>query len=140
MSHVLEDGPYFHGTTADLGPGDLLLAGRRSNYRPEVVMKHVYFTALVDVAGLAAELAAELARGSFAPRVHVVDPTGPYENDPNVTDKKFPGNPTRSYRTSAPLRVVDEVMEWTRLTPEALQAWRERLAALLSLDGSEILN
>ena len=140
MQRVLDDGPFFHGTLADLRPGELLTAGRPSNYRPEIVMNHVYFTALVDGAGLAAEIAAELAHGSPAPRVYRVEPTGPFENDPNVTDKKFPGNPTRSYRSRAPLRVVGEVTDWTRLTPEALQAWRERLTALLVTERAEIIN
>ncbi|MGN8049936.1 NAD(+)--rifampin ADP-ribosyltransferase [Curtobacterium sp. 22159] len=136
MSDALDDGPFFHGTKADLQVGDLLTAGFRSNYRPEVVMKHVYFTALRDGAGLAAELAA----GDGRPRVYAVEPTGPYEDDPNVTDKKFPGNPTRSYRSAAPLRITGEVTDWTRLTPEALQAWRDRLAALRDDERGEIIN
>jgi hypothetical protein len=140
MQHVLDDGPFFHGTVADLRPGELLSPGRPSNYRPEIVMNHVYFTALVDGAGLAAEIAAELAHGDPAPRVYCVEPTGEFENDPNVTDKKFPGNPTRSYRSRAPLRVLSEVTDWTRLTPEALQAWRERLKVLLSSEGGAIIN
>ena len=127
MSDVLDEGPFFHGTKADLRVGDHLTAGFRSNYRPEVVMNHIYFTALRDGAGLAAELAA----GDTEPRVYQVKPTGPFENDPNVTDKKFPGNPTRSYRTSEPLVIVAEVTDWTRLTPEALQEWRDRLAVIL---------
>ena len=136
MSAALDDGPFFHGTKADLHDGDLLTAGFRSNYRPEIVMNHIYFTALRDGAGLAAELAA----GDGAPRVYVVEPTGPFENDPNVTDKKFPGNPTRSYRSSAPVRIVGEVTDWTRQTPEALQAWRERLAGLRAEERGEIIN
>src|SRR3954471_23818640 len=123
MSDVLDEGPFFHGTKADLRVGDLLTAGFRSNYRPEVVMNHIYFTALRDGAGLAAELAA----GEGAPRVYVVEPTGAFENDPNVTDKKFPGNPTRSFRSREPLRIVGELSDWTRQTPEALQVWRDRL-------------
>ena len=132
----LDPGPFFHGTKADLRPGDLLTAGYRSNYRPEVVMNHIYFTALRDGAGLAAELAA----GDAAPRVYLVEPTGAFENDPNVTDKKFPGNPTRSYRSREPLRVVSEVEDWVRLSPEALRDWRERLAAIASDERGEILN
>ena len=135
MSEVLDEGPFFHGTRADLRVGDLLSAGFRSNYRAEVVMNHIYFTALRDGAGLAAELAA----GDAAPRVYAVEPTGDFENDPNVTDKKFPGNPTRSYRSRSPLRIVDEVTDWTRLTPAALQAWRDRLAAIRA-DSGEIIN
>ena len=140
MNDVLDDGPFFHGTIVDLRVGDALTAGHPSNYRPEVVMNHVYFTALPDGAGLAAELAAELAGGGAEPRVYEVEPTGPFENDPNVTDKKFPGNPTRSYRTGAPLRVVGQVVEWTRLTPEALQLWRERLVAVPAHERGEIIN
>ena len=136
MSDVTDEGPFFHGTKADLQPGDLLTAGFRSNYRPEVVMNHIYFTALRDGAGLAAELAA----GNGAPRVYLVEPTGAFEDDPNVTDKKFPGNPTRSYRSADPLRVVAEVDDWTRLTPEALQDWRDRLAVLAADERGEIIN
>jgi hypothetical protein len=136
VSDVLDAGPFFHGTKADLQTGDLLAAGFRSNYRPEVVMNHIYFTALVGGAGLAAELAA----GEGAPRVYEVEPTGDYENDPNVTDKKFPGNPTRSYRSTLPLRVVGEVDDWPRLSPEALQEWRDRLAVLLADERGEIIN
>eukprot|EP01136_Pigoraptor_vietnamica_P037618 Opistho-1_new@105838 len=140
MTDVLDTGPFFHGTVADLRVGDYLTAGYPSNYRSAVVMNHIYFTATVDGAGLAAEIASELTGGGLVPRVYAVEPTGRFENDPNVTDKKFPGNPTRSYRSSAPLRIVDEVTQWTRLTPEALQSWRERLAALLADERSEIIN
>jgi rifampin ADP-ribosylating transferase len=140
VSTPLDDGPFFHGTIADLRVGDLLMAGRRSNYRPEIVMNHVYFTARIEGAGLAAEIAAELVPGAAVPRVYAVEPTGPFENDPNVTDKKFPGNPTRSYRSTAPLRIVDEITGWTRLTSDELQMWRERLSALLSDERAEIIN
>jgi rifampin ADP-ribosylating transferase len=103
-------------------------------------MNHVYFTALKDGAGLAAELAVLLGPDGSEPHVYVVAPTGPFEDDPNVTDKKFPGNPTRSYRSTEPLRVIGEVTDWTRLTPEALQAWRDRLAAILEDERGEIIN
>ena len=136
MTGVLDEGPFFHGTKADVGVGDLLTAGFRSNYRPEVVMNHVYFTALVAGAGLAAELAA----GEAEPRVYEVEPVGEFENDPNVTDKKFPGNPTRSYRSSEPVRVVREVLDWPRLAPEELQGWRDRLATILADERGEIIN
>ena len=136
MSDVLDDGPFFHGTKADLRPGDLLSAGFRSNYRPEVVMNHVSFTSIVDGAGLAAELAA----GDGAPRVLIVEPTGAVEDEPNVTEKYLPGNRTRSFRSSEPLRVVGEVADWPRLTPEALQAWRDRLAAIVADERGEIFN
>lgn len=119
-----DEGLFFHGTAAALVVGELLTPGFRSNYRPEVVMNHVYFTALVDGAGMAAEIAA--LRGG-APHVYEVEPVGEFVDDPNVTDKKFPGNPTRSYRSDAPVRVVRELTEWTRLTPEVLEQWRVRL-------------
>jgi hypothetical protein len=136
MNPALDPGPFFHGTKADLRPGDLLRAGFRSNYRPEVVMNHIYFTALPDGAGLAAELAA----GDRTPHVYEVEPTGTFENDPNVTDKKFPGNPTRSYRSNAPLTILREVTDWTRQSPEALREWKERLAALRTHERGEIIN
>lgn len=132
----MDGGPFYHGTKADLSVGDLLTPGFRSNYRPEVVMNHIYFTALRDGAGLAAEL----APGDGEPRVYVVEPMGPFEDDPNVTDKKFPGNPTRSYRSRDPLRIVGEVTDWIRLTPEALQAWRDRLAAIPVEERGEIID
>jgi hypothetical protein len=123
-SSSLDGGPFYHGTRADLQVGDLLSAGFKSNYRSEVTMNHIYFTALVNGAGLAAELAKGVGRA----RVYIVEPTGEFENDPNVTDKKFPGNPTRSYRSQEPLKIVGEVTDWVRLTPEELQNWRTRLA------------
>ena len=119
-----DKGPFYHGTKADLQVGDLLTAGGRSNYDPKVIMNHIYFTALVNGAGLAAAL----AKGEGRERVYIVEPTGSFENDPNVTDKKFPGNPTRSYRTQAPLKIVGEVTDWVRQTPEELQKWQEKLA------------
>ncbi len=119
-----DKGPFYHGTRADLLVGDLLTAGRGSNYKAEVIMNHIYFTALANGAGLAAAL----AKGEGPERVYIVEPTGSFENDPNVTDKKFPGNPTRSYRTQAPLKIVGEVTDWVRQTPEQLQKWREKLA------------
>ena len=119
-----DKGPFYHGTKADLQVGDLLTAGGKSNYKPELIMNHIYFTALVNGAGLAAAL----AKGDGRERVYIVEPTGSFENDPNVTDKKFPGNPTRSYRTRAPLKIVGEITDWGRQTPEELQKWREKLA------------
>jgi len=102
-------------------------------------MNHVYFTALKDGAGLAAEIAAMLGPEGSEPHVYVVAPTGLFEDDPNVTDKKFPGNPTRSYRTREPLVVMEEIDDWSRQTPEALQMWRARLAALEE-SNAEIIN
>jgi len=131
-----ENGPFYHGTKADLQVGDLLTPGYRSNYKPEVIMNHVYFTALANGAGLAAAL----APGDGRERVYIVEPNGSFENDPNVTDKKFPGNPTRSYRSRAPLKIVGEVTDWVRQTPEELQKWREKLAIIKADSRAEIIN
>src|SRR4029453_11068244 len=109
----------------DLRVGDLLKPRGSSNYKPELIMNHIYFTALVNGAGLAAAL----AKGDGRERVYIVAPIGSFENDPNVTDKKFPGNPTRSDRSQAPLRIVGEVTDWVRQTPEELKKWREKLAS-----------
>lgn len=117
-------GPFYHGTRADLKVGDLLTAGNTSNYKSDLVMNHIYFTALINGAGLAAAL----AKGDRRERVYIVEPTGDFENDPNVTDKKFPGNPTRSYRTESPLKIVGEATDWIKQTPEEIQKWREKLA------------
>lgn len=119
-----DPGPYFHGTRAALGIGDQLTAGHRSNYDAGLVMNHVYFTAKLEGVGLAAALAS----GDGPERVLVVEPTGPFEDDPNVTNKRFPGNPTRSYRSAAPLRITAELSEWTRPADGVVQAWRARLA------------
>lgn len=119
-----DKGPFYHGTRADLKIGDLLKAGNISNYKSEFVMNHIYFTALINGAGLAAAL----AKGEGPERVYVVEPMGSFEDDPNVTNKKFPGNPTRSYRTGSPLRIVGESTDWKRLAPEEIQKWRDRLA------------
>ena len=118
-----DPGPFFHGTKADLAVGDLLTAGFSSNYRAEVVMNHIYFTALPKGAGLAAEI----ARAEGTPRVYVVEPTGPFENDPNVTDKKFPGNPTRSYRSRHPLKIIGELSTWELYDPEFIEQLRRRI-------------
>ncbi|MCB9045161.1 MAG: NAD(+)--rifampin ADP-ribosyltransferase [Chitinophagales bacterium] len=122
-SQPTDEGPFYHGTKADLQVGDMLTAGRRSNYQSEIMMNHIYFTALHGGAGLAAAL----AKGEGRERVYIVEPTGEFENDPNVTNKKFPGNPTRSYRTDAPLKIVGEVTDWQQQVPDELQKWRKRL-------------
>ena len=119
-----DDGPFYHGTRADIQTGELLTPGILSNYESGLVMNHIYFTAMANGAGLAAAL----AKGEGRERVYVVEPTGEYEHDPNVTDKKFPGNPTRSYRSAAPLRIIGEVTEWNKQTPEQVQQWQSRLA------------
>lgn len=118
-----DKGPFYHGTKADLQIEDWLTAGGNSNYQSELKMNHIYFTALSHGAGLAAAL----AKGDGAERVYIVEPTGNFENDPNVTDKKFPGNPTRSYRSEMPLKIIGEITEWSRPTPEDLQKFRKKL-------------
>lgn len=120
-----DDGPFYHGTRADLRVGDFLTPGNRSNYQEDIIMNHIYFTAIANGAGLAAAL----AKGDGPQRVYIVEPTGSFENDPNVTDKKFPGNLTRSYRTHTALKILGEITDWTKQTNEHLQEWREKLAA-----------
>ncbi|QEC53720.1 rifampin ADP-ribosylating transferase [Anseongella ginsenosidimutans] len=119
-----DKGPFFHGTKADLQVGDLLTAGGKSNYKTELIMNHIYFTALLNGAGLAASL----AKGDGPERVYIVEPTGSFENDPNVTNKKFPGNLTRSYRSPEPLKIVGEITDWIKQTPEDIRKWQEKLA------------
>jgi rifampin ADP-ribosylating transferase len=123
---VDESGRLFHGTKADLSVGDLLEPGRRANYGEGRTANHVYVTATLDAATWGAELAVGAGRG----RIYVVEPMGALEDDPNVTDRKYPGNPTRSYRTREPVRIVGEVLDWVGHSPEKLQAMRERLDEL----------
>lgn len=117
-------GPFYHGTKADLKVRDLLTAGGNSNYQSELKMNHIYFTALINGAGLAAAL----AKGKGRERVYIVEPTGNFENDPNVTDKKFPGNLTRSYRSREPLKIIGEVTDWIKQTPEQIEKWHKKLS------------
>ena len=130
-----DPGPFFHGTKADLQPGDLLVAGRSSNFGSGQQANFVYLTATMD----AATWGAELAQGERPGRIYEVEPTGPYEDDPNVTNKRFPGNPTRSYRTRDPLLVVREVLGWEGHSPEQLQEMREHIAKMDAL-GVEAIN
>ncbi len=123
---VHESGKLLHGTKADLAVGDLIVAGHGSNFEAGRTMNHVYVTATSD----AAAWGAELARGEGRGRIYVVEPLGALEDDPNVTDKKFPGNPTRSYRSREPVKVVDEIVDWVGHSPEQLQAMRDGLADL----------
>ncbi len=127
-----DEGPFYHGTKADLQVGDLLTAGGNSNYKPELKMNHIYFTANANGAGLAAAL----AKGEGRERVYIIEPTGEFENDPNVTDKKFPGNLTRSYRSQEPLRIIGEETEWAKLTTTERRKWHENLAK----NKGEIIN
>jgi len=131
---VYEEGVYLHGTKAELTVGDLLVPGRESNFETGRVMNYVYFTATLDAAVWGAELASGEGRG----RIYIVEPTGEFEDDPNLTDKKFPGNPTHSFRTREPLRVVGELVDWVGHSPEKLQAMRASLDALQRKGAAEI--
>ena len=126
---VDDPGPFFHGTRADLRPGDLLTPGWRSNYGSRRQAQHIYVTATRE----GAPLAAEFAHGEGPPRVYRVEPLGTIEDDPNVTDKRFPGNPTRSYRTTEPVRIVEEVMGLQPASPEVIRRLRERMTELAEL-------
>jgi len=119
-------GALLHGTKADLAVGDLLVPGRPSNFEQGRIMNHVYVTATLD----AATWGAELAAGEGPGRIYIVEPTGTLEDDPNVTDKKFPGNPTRSYRTREPVKVVGELLDWAGHSHDQLQAMRDGLTNL----------
>jgi rifampin ADP-ribosylating transferase len=123
---VYQKGVFLHGTKADLALGEVLTPGRESNFEAGRVMNYVYFTETLDAATWGAELSAGAGRG----RIYVVEPMGAFEDDPNVTDKRFPGNPTRSFRSREPLRVVGELVGWIGHPPDKLQAMREGLAAL----------
>ncbi len=127
-SHV--EGPFFHGTIAAFEVGDRLGPGHHSNYHEGRVSNHVYFAALLEPAVWAAELAAALADREQRGRIYVVEPTGPFEDDPNVTNKRFPGNVTRSYRTRHPMRVVSEVTSWEGHAPEVLEGMLDNIARL----------
>jgi rifampin ADP-ribosylating transferase len=124
------EGPFFHGTKAALEVGDELVAGRGSNYQADRVSNNIYFTAVVETAAWGAELATALAGSGERGRIYVVEPLGPFEDDPNVTDKRFPGNPTESYRTRSPLRVVGELESWEGHSAEVLQGMLDSLARL----------
>ena len=122
----MEKDVFYHGTKADLEPGALLAPGFHSNYGQRKQANHVYFSATLD----AAIWGAELAAGDGPGRIYIVEPTGLFEDDPNLTDKKFPGNPTKSYRTKDALRVVGEVKEWTGHAPEQLQSMKDNIERL----------
>jgi hypothetical protein len=132
---VQDPGPFYHGTKADLRPGDLLQPGYNSNFGAGTKANYIYLTATLD----AATWGAELAMGEGTGRIYQVEPNGPIEDDPNLTDKKFPGNPTKSYRTRQPLRVIDEILDWEPHPAEVLQGMRNRLKELDRL-GVEAIN
>jgi len=116
----------YHGTRADLKTGDLITAGYRSNYGNRNQVSWVYFTGTLD----AAIWGAELATGNGRERIYIVEPIGSFVDDPNLTDKKFPGNPTQSYRSREPLRVTGEVTDWVGHSPERLKEMKENLKRL----------
>jgi rifampin ADP-ribosylating transferase len=131
---IYQAGMYLHGTKADLAAGETLVPGRESNVEKGRMMNYVYFTATLDAATWGAELAAGEGRG----RIYIVEPSGEFEDDPNVTDKKFPGNPTQSFRSRKPLRVVGELDDWVGHSSEKLQAMRDRLSALKREGAAQI--
>lgn len=122
----MEKQTFYHGTKADLQVGDTLAPGYSSNYGQRKAANHVYFSAMLD----AAIWGAELAAGDGRERIYIVEPTGAFEDDPNLTDKKFPGNPTKSYRTKEALRVVGELKEWTGHPHDVLQAMKDNIQRL----------
>ena len=128
-------GPFYHGTRADLAPGDLFAPGFTSNYADRK-LSWIYFSGTLD----AAIWGCELARGEGRERIYVVEPTGAFEDDPNLTDKRFPGNPTQSYRSRAPLRVVGEVEHWEPHPPERLAEMKAALARMAAGGGPEIID
>lgn len=134
-NHAIDPGPFYHGTKADLKPGDLLEPGYSSNYGARAKANYVYLTATMD----AAIWGAELAAGEGIGRIYCVEPLGAFEDDPNLTDKKFPGNPTRSYRTKQPLRVIGEMTDWEGHSKEVLQNMLDNLEKLKAA-GIEAIN
>jgi hypothetical protein len=126
---------FFHGTRADLKPGDLIVVGHRSNFTDAGPLSWVYFAATLD----AAIWGAELASGTGRERIYVVEPTGPVEDDPNLTDKKFPGNPTMSYRSRDPLRVIAEVTQWQGHSLERVKQMKENVARAMA-KGTAIID
>src|SRR5579872_4344460 len=126
---------FFHGTRADLAHGDLIVAGYTSNYGDRKPLSWVYFTGTLD----AAIWGAELAAGDGRERIYLVEPTGPIVDDPNLTDKKFPGNPTLSYRSHDPLRVVGEVTNWQGHSPDQVKRMRENVLRAMT-EGARIID
>ena len=123
---VFSRGSFFHGTKADLKIGDFIVTGKQKNYNDDRKSEYVYFVGTLD----AAIWGAELAEGNEAERIYVVEPTGDFEDDPNVTDKKFPGNPTKSYRSKQPLKIVAEVVKWEGHSSELLDGMIDNIKRL----------
>jgi len=115
--------PFYHGTRADLKLGDLIEPGYSSNYGKRKKAAYVYLTATLD----AATWGAELALGEAPGRIYIVEATGPIEDDPDLTDKKYAGNPTKSYRSRSPLKVTGEIRDWRGHSPEALKTMRDNV-------------
>ena len=128
-------GPFYHGTRAALAPGDLLTPGFTSNYADRK-LSWIYFSGTLD----AAIWGCELARGEGRERIYMVEPTGAFEDDPNLTVKRFPGNPTQSYRSREPLRVVGEIGYWEPHPHERLQAMKDALARMEAEGGAGIID
>lgn len=137
MAKVIDRGPFYHGTKFKLKVDDYLRAGFASNYDSRVIMNHIYFTALKDGAGFAAQIA---AGKDEVPHVYLVEPMGPDENDPNVTDKKFPDNPTRSYRSTAPLKIITEVTDWVPQPQDEIDILREKIATRVTNSRISLIN
>lgn len=139
VESVIDKGPFFHGTKAQLKVGDLLVPNRQSNYQDRI-MNHIYFTATLEAAKWGAELAVALSNTAEIQdeRIYIVEPLGEFENDPNVTDKKFPGNPTRSYRSKAPLKIVGELATWERHSDDVINEMLDGLQQLRAT-GADII-
>ncbi|MEO8453062.1 MAG: NAD(+)--rifampin ADP-ribosyltransferase [Gemmatimonadota bacterium] len=129
-------GPFYHGTAAELEAGGLLVPGFASNYQKGRISNHIYFS--TTVASLAAQMAAALTGVQGRGHVYIVEPTGPFEDDPNVTNKRFRGNPTKSYRSRHPLRIISEVDDWEEHSPEIINGMLDRLAVLRE-HGSDLI-
>ncbi|MCQ9288395.1 NAD(+)--rifampin ADP-ribosyltransferase [Staphylococcus gallinarum] len=139
VESVIDKGPFFHGTKAQLKVGDLLVPNRQSNYQDRI-MNHIYFTATLEAAKWGAELAVALSNIAEIQdeRIYIVEPLGEFENDPNVTDKKFPGNPTRSYRSKAPLKIVGALATWERHSDDVINEMLDGLQQLRAT-GADII-
>lgn len=133
IKDVLDKGPFFHGTKVELNIGDLLEPQHLSNYQDKK-SNHIYFTATLE----AAKWGAELAKGKAKEKIYIVEPLGDFENDPNLTDQRFPGNPTRSYRSKSPLKIIAELGLWERHSDEEIN---NMLASLKKLteEGKNVI-
>lgn len=136
VQEVLDKGPFFHGTKADLTTGGLLKPGNRSNFEPARLSNYIYFTATLD----AAKWGAELSTGDGKERIYLVEPLGEFENDPNLTNKRFPGNPTRSYRSASALKILAEVTGWERHSDEEISTMLSHLKQLKDSGRAEIID